>query len=55
MSDEQAARLDETIPGGKYLAADGKTFVNANGEPIEVEEPKPAPKPKAKTAKDGEA
>ncbi len=26
-------RLDEIEPSGKYLAADGKTFVDANGEP----------------------
>ena len=40
----------ETIPGGKYLAADGKTFVDAWGKPIEVKEeakePKPAPQSK---------
>ena len=39
---------NETIPGGKYLAADGKTFVDAWGKPIEVKEqadkPKPAPR-----------
>lgn len=28
-------RFDETEPGGKYLAADNKTFVDANGEPID--------------------
>ncbi len=27
-------RFDETVPGGKYLATDGKTFVDANGEPL---------------------
>ncbi len=32
---EEAQRLDETVAGGKYLAADGKTFVDANGEPVE--------------------
>ncbi len=33
---EEAERkqMDETIPGGKYLASDGKTFVNADGEPL---------------------
>jgi len=33
---EEAERkqLDETEPGGKYLATDGKTFVNAEGEPL---------------------
>lgn len=33
---EQAQRqtLDETEPGGRYLLPDGKTFVDANGEPI---------------------
>ena len=51
MADEQTTT--ETIPGGRYLAADGETFVNANGEPIEA--PKPAPKAKAKApAKDAE-
>lgn len=45
---------NETVPGGKYLAADGKTFVDAWGKPIEVkdeaEKPKPSPrrKPAAK-------
>lgn len=36
MTDKEKApaKLDETVPGGKYLAADGKTFVDANGEPI---------------------
>jgi len=24
----------ETIPGGKYLASDGKTLINADGEAI---------------------
>jgi hypothetical protein len=24
----------ETVEGGKYLAADGKTLVDANGEPL---------------------
>lgn len=33
-------RLDETIPGGKYLAADGTSFVDAWGKPIEVKEEK---------------
>ncbi len=32
---QEAQRLDETVAGGKYLAADGKTFVDANGEPVE--------------------
>jgi hypothetical protein len=27
-------RLDETIPGGKYLSPDGKRFVDANGNDI---------------------
>ena len=27
-------QLDETVEGGKYLASDGKTLVNANGEPL---------------------
>ena len=27
-----------TVPGGRYLKADGKTWVNANGEPIDVAE-----------------
>lgn len=38
--------MGETIPGGKYLAADGKTFVDAWGKPIEVKEEKPEPKAK---------
>ena len=46
---------NETIPGGKYLARDGKTYVDAWGNPIEVkveaDKPKPSPKPAAK--KDG--
>lgn len=29
--------MTETIPGGCYLAADGKTYVNANGEPVSAE------------------
>ncbi len=37
--DANAAPIDpeasETVPGGKYLAADGKTFVDANGEPLD--------------------
>lgn len=32
--DAPVERLDETVPGGKYLAADGKTFVDANGNPV---------------------
>ncbi len=36
--DANVAAIDpdasETEPGGKYLAADGKTFVDANGEPL---------------------
>jgi len=37
MTDEQT-RLDQTIPGGKYLAADGVTFVDAWGTPLPVQE-----------------
>lgn len=28
--------MAETVAGGQYLATDGKTLVNANGEAIEV-------------------
>jgi hypothetical protein len=34
MADKEDKRLDETEAGGKFLTDDGKTFVNANGEPI---------------------
>lgn len=34
-AEAEANRADETIPGGRYLAADGKTLVNANGEEID--------------------
>lgn len=34
MADE-AKRIDETVPGGRYLAADRKTFVDAWGRPLE--------------------
>ena len=40
--------MGETIPGGKYLAADGKTFVDAWGKPIEVKTEAEKPEPKAK-------
>ena len=36
---EEAAAAGETIPGGKYLAADGKTLVDANGEPLGKKKP----------------
>lgn len=39
---DQAQRLDQTIPGGKYLARDGKTYVDAWGKPIKQESPKQA-------------
>lgn len=44
---------NETVPGGKYLAADGKTFVDAWGNPIEVKsEAKPSdPAPKSRSTK----
>jgi len=29
--------MTETIPGGCYLAADNKTYVDANGEPVSAE------------------
>lgn len=32
--DAQESQLDKTEPGGRYVAADGKTLVDANGEPI---------------------
>ncbi len=28
-------KLDETVPGGRYLLDDGKTLVDANGKPFE--------------------
>lgn len=31
-----ANRRDETVPGGRYAAADG-SFVDANGEPVKAE------------------
>lgn len=30
----EAAAVNDAVEGGKYLAEDGKTLVNANGEPI---------------------
>ncbi len=40
MADEKAAATpDTTVPGGKYLAADGKTFVDANGNELKAEKP----------------
>ena len=29
--------MTETIPGGCYLAADGKTYIDANGDPVSAE------------------
>lgn len=29
--------MTETIPGGCYLAADGKSYIDANGEPVSAE------------------
>lgn len=52
MAGEQTTDLNEPIPGGRYLAADGKTLVNANGEPIKEPEAKPA---KAKAPAKGDA
>jgi len=51
--DAPAEQLDETIPGGKYLAPDGKTFVDANGNEIKATDD--AKQPDARTApkKDG--
>lgn len=50
-------QFDQTIPGGKYLAADGVTYIDAWGKPIAVDEPEPKadetpdePEPKAKPA-----
>lgn len=37
--------MTETIPGGKYLAADGETFIDAWGKPIEVAEETVAKQP----------
>lgn len=43
---------NETVSGGKYLAADGKTYVDAWGRPIEVkdEADKTDPAPRRKPA-----
>ena len=30
----QEQTLDETAPGGKYLLADGETYVDADGKPL---------------------
>ncbi len=46
--------MDTTIPGGKYLAADGVTFVDAWGKTIEVKEAKPDPKSTSKAAEKAE-
>jgi hypothetical protein len=27
-------RMDQSVPGGVYLASDGETYINANGDPI---------------------
>lgn len=40
--------MAETVAGGSYLAADGKTLVNAHGDVIDVE---PEKKPAAKAEK----
>ncbi len=32
---EETRRLDQTIPGGKYLYTDGKTLVNCWNQPID--------------------
>ena len=45
---EPTPRSDETTPGGDYLAADGKTHVDAWGKPIT--QPKSAAKPAPKRA-----
>ena len=37
MATDDAKRLDETVPGGRYRTADGR-MVNANGEPIKDKE-----------------
>jgi hypothetical protein len=40
MADETSdKRSDETVPGGKYLAGDGKTLVDANGNELKAEKP----------------
>ena len=31
---EPVKRLDETVPGGRYLLDDGETLVDADGKPI---------------------
>lgn len=41
-ADEAPARLDETIPGGRYLV--NGTLVDANGEPLTKAEAKAADK-----------
>jgi hypothetical protein len=33
-------KLDETVPGGRYLLPDGKTLVDADGKRIEEKEEK---------------
>lgn len=33
-ADEPVKRLDETVPGGRYLLDDGKTVVDAEGKPV---------------------
>lgn len=48
---DQPRRLDETIPGGEYLAADGKTRVDAWGTPITTAKPASKPAPKRSTTK----
>jgi hypothetical protein len=40
--------MTETIPGGKYLAADGVTYIDAWGKPIAMDEPEPKAKPATK-------
>ncbi len=37
MAESATLRLDTTIPGGRYLAADGKTFIDADGQSIKGE------------------
>lgn len=46
-----ADRLDETIPGGRYLAADGQTYVDAWGNPI-ADQPAATDAPAAPAAAD---
>ena len=36
MAEDTNQQFDETVEGGKYLAPDGKTLVDANGNPLKA-------------------